>query len=339
MALRQNEPGSPRPSGPPQGLSFGPEEMEEARWLIGRALTEDLPGGDVTTDPLFGGGRVMVEAALVARAGNPTRLSGGGVGVLCGLPVVRELFRMAREESGEVVQLNEKAGDGDRLEAGVPFLCMKGAARSVLRLERTALNFLERLSGIATHTRRWVEAISGTQARLLDTRKTIPGWRHLEKYAVRAGGAENHRKSLSDAILLKDNHIGVLRSLGRGALQDWVRSLRSSSPGVFLEVEVDSREEFLAALHAPVDAILLDNFSVQDIRWAVQARDQAMDERPGSKKGHKAPLLEASGGIRLENVREVAETGVERISAGALTHSSAALDIGLDFVRAWDAGA
>jgi nicotinate-nucleotide pyrophosphorylase (carboxylating) len=300
------------------------EELEASRWLIGRALAEDLPAGDLTTDPLFGDERAVVQAAFVARVAG---------GVLCGLPVVRELFQVAAG-GAEGIEWEAKAADGDRLEAGVPFLSITGSAGSILRLERTALNFLGRLSGIATHTRRWVEAISGTRARLFDTRKTTPGWRSLEKYAVRAGGGDNQRKSLSDAILLKDNHAGILQNLRRGKLQDWVRALRSSSPGVFLEVEVDSREEFLSALKVEVDAVLLDNFPVRDLRWAVQTRNELL----GSSPGRKAPVLEASGGIRLENVREVAETGVERISAGALTHSSAVLDIGLDFVRAWDAG-
>ena len=330
----------PPPNSPPvsTGLRFAAPELEEARWLIGRAINEDLPAGDLTTDPLFeedgqggphgGKCRTKVHAALVART----------PGVLCGLPVIRELFQTVEAGKGErdwkdgnSVQLEEKLQDGDRLEAAVPFLYVVGPARTILRLERTALNFLQHLSGIATQTRRWVEAIAGTGARLFDTRKTTPGWRSLEKYAVRAGGGENHRKSLSDAILLKDNHVGILRSLGRGGLKDWVRVLRRSAPGAFLQVEVESREEFLSLLDLEVDSILLDNFPLADIRWAVETRDR---KRLGS--GGRGPVLEASGGMRLETVRLVAETGVERISAGALTHSSAALDMGLDLVRAWD---
>ncbi|HVR74523.1 MAG TPA: carboxylating nicotinate-nucleotide diphosphorylase [Planctomycetota bacterium] len=313
------------PRAPPPRLEFGAEEREEARWLIQRALSEDIPSGDVTTDALFpmGGRAVWLEAAFVARA----------PGVLCGLPVVREIF----EGVDGRVELRALKKDGDHLDLGETFLEVTGPARTVLRLERITLNFLQRLSGIATTTRRFVEALAGTPARLLDTRKTTPGWRRLEKYAVRAGGGTNHRMSLSDEALLKDNHAGALRAVGRGSIGDWVLAIRRAAGAVFLEVEVGNRNELLEALEAGVDCILLDNMPPSEMRWAVEARD-ARAGGSGRSKGHgTAPLLEASGGLRLETVREAAAAGVDRVSVGALTHSAAALDIALDTRRAFEA--
>ena len=248
------------PRAPPPRLEFGAGEREEARWLIERAITEDIPSGDVTTDALFpeGGPAVWLEAAFVARA----------PGVLCGLPVAREIF----ESTDGRVRLRALKEDGDLLDAGEAFLEVTGPARTILRLERITLNFLQRLSGIATTTRRFVEALSGTQARLLDTRKTTPGWRRLEKYAVRAGGGTNHRMNLSEEALLKDNHAGALRAMGRGSIGDWVLAIRRSAGGVFLEVEVGNRGEFLEALEAGADCILLDNMPPSEMRWAVEAR-------------------------------------------------------------------
>jgi nicotinate-nucleotide pyrophosphorylase (carboxylating) len=236
--------------------------------------------------------------------------------------VVEDLFEEAA--SGEV-GLRTLVPEGHPVKAGEAFLELRGPPAPILRLERTALNFLGRLCGIATLTRSFMDALAGLPTVLLDTRKTTPAWRNLEKYAVRTGGAKNHRGSLSDGILLKDNHAGVLREVGRGDVGEWVEALRRTSPGMFLEVEVDDRQEFLRALDTGVDAILLDNFSTADLRWAVASRNEA-----GS--GH--PLLEASGGMRLEGVREIAETGVDRISVGALTHSARVLDIGLDLIQA-----
>jgi nicotinate-nucleotide pyrophosphorylase (carboxylating) len=247
--------------------------------------------------------------------------------------VIEQLFR----SRAPGVALHPARRDGDGLLAGERLLEIEGAAAAILPLERIALNFLQRLSGIATETRKWFEALRGTGARLLDTRKTLPGWRRLEKYAVRAGGGGNHRSSLSDGILLKDNHRAALAGVpgqdrgktGAGGIRDWVAALRRASPGVFLQVEVDGREEYLEALEASPDSILLDNFALDDIAWAVETRNRRPP--PG-------PSLEASGGIRLENVRQVALTGVDRISVGALTHSAPALDIGLDVLRREDDG-
>jgi nicotinate-nucleotide pyrophosphorylase (carboxylating) len=236
--------------------------------------------------------------------------------------VVENLFGL--EASGEVA-LTALIPEGHPVKAGEAFLELRGPPGPVLRLERTALNFLGRLCGIATLTRRFVEELAGLPTVLLDTRKTLPAWRSLEKYAVRAGGAHNHRGSLSDGILLKDNHAGILREAGRGDIREWVDTLRRASQGLFLEVEVDDRNEFLRTLETDVDAILLDNFSTADLRWAVQYRNACDTGRP---------LLEASGGMRLERLREIAETGVDRISVGALTHSAQVLDIGLDLMQA-----
>ena len=176
-------------------------------------------------------------------------------------------------------------------------------------------------------TAEWVAALGESDAQLVDTRKTTPGWRYLEKYAVRCGGARNHRFNLSDGILVKDNHIAVLRELGRGDFADWVATLRADSPGHFLQVEVDTREQFLVVIELSVDSILLDNFPVDDLRWAVERRNS---------RDPASPVLEASGGIQLKNIRAIAETGVDRSSVGALTHSAPSLDVALDIVDAFE---
>jgi len=304
----------PLPSAPFPG--FGPEEAEEASWLIERAFAEDLPAGDLTTLGLFspgapGGAGIPMRAVFATRSR----------GVLCGVPVIERLFR----SKAPGVVLRGTRGDGHRLDAGERFLEIAGAASEILPLERIALNFLQRLSGVATETARWVDALAGTRARLLDTRKTTPGWRRLEKYAVRAGGGQNHRMSLSDGILLKDNHRALLAGGATRRVRDWVEALRRASPGAFLQIEVDGREEFLEALDARPDSILLDNLGPADLAWAVETRD---------RRGPGGPSLEASGGMRLDNVRQVALSGVDRISVGALTHSAPALDIGLDVIGA-----
>jgi nicotinate-nucleotide pyrophosphorylase (carboxylating) len=295
-------------------LRFGAGELAEARWLVKRAVEEDAPAGDLTTEGLFGE-RGLVGPVTVVAEFSPRR-----PGIICGLPVVVEVFRS--EAPG--VELLPRFRDGDRVKGGEDLLTLRGSARDVLRLERIALNFLQRLSGIATATGRLAAALTGFPARLLDTRKTTPGWRRLEKYAVRAGGGENHRSSLSDGILVKDNHLELLAAAGRDDMKAAVAALRRAHPGVFLQVEAASREEFLAALDAGVDSILLDNFALADLEWAVKTRGE---------RGRGGPGLEASGGITGETIRAVAATGVDRISVGALTHSAPALDIGLDVVE------
>jgi nicotinate-nucleotide pyrophosphorylase (carboxylating) len=317
-------PASPRASGPGGGAAagppvFGPDEVREAEWLIERALAEDLPRGDLTSDALFGPAGPVGPGAVIG-----AEFTARQAGVACGLPVVHRLYRAAAPE----VQVEEVLQDGARLDSGAVILRVSGPALQILSTERIALNFLQRLSGIASLTRRFVDAVRG-RAQLLDTRKTTPGWRALEKYAVRAGGGRNHRRGLSDATLLKDNHARTLRALGANRTSDWVAALRRAAArqpdgAPLIEVEVDTREELIEAFAAAPDVILLDNFSLEDLRWAVGARS---DKFPGI-------LLEASGGIRLENVAAVAETGVDRISVGALTHSAPSLDIGLDWTHA-----
>ena len=308
----------------PAAATFGPEELEEAAWLIERALQEDLPGGvDVTTDPLFRGDgserRSMGVGALFVPRTPCT---------LAGLPVVMELFR----QHGGDARLEPVADDGAELDAGQGFLKVSGAAAAIFTLERIALNFLQRLSGIATTTARWIREVEGTGVELLDTRKTLPAWRRLEKYAVRCGGGTNHRFSLAHGILLKDNHLAALRQVGSGDFPDWVRRLRQASESLFLQVEVDTREDFLRAIELSIDALLLDNFSLKDLRWAVAERSV----RTSQGRRAAGPLLEASGGISLERVRAVAETGVDRISVGALTHSARSIDMALDVLDVFE---
>ena len=294
---------------------FGPAEAEAALWLVRRALEEDLPAGDITSDALF----PAPPGSLEGRTGAVLQVLAKQPGVVCGLPLVSLVFA----EVDPRVRVASRKDDGGRIEPGESFVEVRGAPASVLRGERVALNFLQRLSAIATRTARWVAELDGLRVALLDTRKTTPGWRLLEKYAVRAGGGRNHRASLSDGYLLKDNHARLLRLEGRTSIRGWVEALRRASPETFLEIEVEAREQFLEARDAGADALLLDNFSLEDLRWAV-AMNRSL---PG-----QAPLLEASGGVRLETLRAVAETGVDRISAGALTHSGGMLDMSLEVI-------
>ena len=271
---------------------------------------------DATSSGLFGGPTAEwgVRGKFVARES----------GVACGLPVIEELFR----SFGPNVRTQGTRRDGDPVESGDALLAVTGPAAEVLALERVALNMLGRLCGLASGVARWVAAIEGTGAKLFDTRKTTPGWRYLEKYAVRVGGAENHRMHLADQLLVKDNHIAVLEAGGAWDMAERVASLRRSSPGLFLELEVDRRDQFSEALLAGVDAVLLDNFDVESVLWAVEER------RLRAASGAPTPLLEVSGGVRFETIRELAETGVDRISVGRLTHSASDLDVGLDMTLA-----
>lgn len=267
------------------------------------ALAEDLGTGDVTTDLLVPGDAEAV-ATLVARAG----------GVACGLALAREIF--GAMEAGLVVELGTE--DGDAVKAGAPLLTVRGSARAILSAERVALNFVGRLAGIASLTRRYVDAVAGTGARILDTRKTTPGLRVLEKWAVRCGGGANHRFGLADGFMLKDNHRAALSAAGLD-LAAAVRKARERLPdGVVVTVEVDDLEQIPEALEAGADSILLDNMTSGQMATAV-ARIAG------------AARTEASGGITLESVRMAAESGVDVISVGALTHSAPALDVALDF--------
>jgi nicotinate-nucleotide pyrophosphorylase (carboxylating) len=208
------------------------------------------------------------------------------------------------------------AKDGERVRAGDVLMTVEGPVRALLTAERTALNLLTHLSGVATLTGRWVEAISGTAARVRDSRKTLPGLRALEKYAVRCGGGVNHRMSLSDAALIKDNHV-----VAAGGVAEAFRAVRERYPDLPVEVEVDRLDQLEAVLAEGAEEILLDNFTIEDTARAVQI----VKKRVGNRVA-----LEASGGLTLESARDVADTGVDYLAVGALTHSAPALDIALD---------
>jgi nicotinate-nucleotide pyrophosphorylase (carboxylating) len=291
---------------------FGEAERRNVEALIALALAEDLGSeGDITSTATIPG-HAQGAARLVARA----------PGVLAGLPVVERLAA----EFELLGHWEPHRADGDRLEPGRLIARLAGPMRSLLALERTALNFLQRLSGIATLTARYVAAVVGTRATIYDTRKTTPGWRALEKYAVRCGGGTNHRFGLSDAVLIKDNHLAWLQAAtGPGAADPILAALATARanvpPGTIIEVEVDSLEQLDVALRGDPDLILVDNLGPERVAEAVRRRDAV------------APRiqLEASGGVALDTVHALAATGVDRISVGALTHSAPALDLALDF--------
>jgi nicotinate-nucleotide pyrophosphorylase (carboxylating) len=275
---------------------------EEMRELVARALAEDLGDGDVT-------GEATVPAERTATA----RIIQKAPGVVFGLDLVVE----AMAQTG-VEEVDTLVAEGEWRQA-VPaeVLVARGSARSILAAERTALNFLGHLAGVATLTARYVEAIAGTKARILDTRKTTPGLRKLEKAAVAAGGGTNHRMGLFDAFLIKENHIAAAGSMARA-----VYAARKAHPELPVEVEVRNLDETAYALGTGADQLLLDNMDPATLRAAVELRDA------NSHDGGK-PTLEASGGVNLETVRAAAESGVDFISVGALTHSAPALDFSL----------
>ena len=286
-------------------MSESPSLSDELiRRHVAEALAEDLGlCGDLTAQfflPADARGR----AALVARA----------PGVLAGLPLAEEVFLQV--DRG--VEFIPKRQDGAAVEKGVVVAEVAGPVRSLVTAERTALNYLQRLSGVATLTRRFVEAIAGTGAAILDTRKTTPGWRQLEKHAVRCGGGTNHRMGLYDAVMVKDNHLAC--GLTGDALQNAIGRLKAGHPGVWVEVEADTLVQVRKFLDLEgVDRILLDNMSLDDLRAAV------------ALAGGRVPL-EASGGVNLATVRAIASTGVDFVSVGALTHSATALDLAMDFL-------
>jgi nicotinate-nucleotide pyrophosphorylase (carboxylating) len=210
--------------------------------------------------------------------------------------------------------------DGQRVERGTTLATVAGSLRGILAAERTALNFLQRMSGVATLTRKFVDAAAGFKVKLLDTRKTTPGWRLLEKYAVRCGGGTNHRMGLYDGILIKDNHLAGLGGSVRKAVEQ-ARAYPGNA-GLPVEVEVDTLEQLEVALAVRADIVLLDNMTLEQLRLAVARRDAIAS----------GVLLEASGGVNLTTVRDIAATGVDRISVGAFTHSATALDIALDYI-------
>jgi nicotinate-nucleotide pyrophosphorylase (carboxylating) len=274
-------------------------DRQDVAEVIRRALDEDLGAeGDVTT-------LATVPATLLGSADLVPRQDG----VIAGLEVAASVFDTVgqgrlRVEYGSV--------DGARVEAGEVVATVRGPVRDMLTAERTALNLLGHLSGIATLTRRWVDAVAGTDARIRDTRKTLPGLRALEKYAVRMGGGVNHRMSLSDAALVKDNHVAAA-----GGVVPAFEAVRAAYPGLELEVEVDTVEQAREVIDAGADLVLLDNMAPEDMRTVVAYA-------AGRTR------LEASGGLRLDNAGQVAGTGVDYLAVGALTHSAPVLDIGLD---------
>jgi nicotinate-nucleotide pyrophosphorylase (carboxylating) len=276
---------------------------EIVRKTVRTALAEDIGSGDVTSLAVVPETAI---AAAVMRAREPL--------VVAGLDVAAAVF----QELSNEVQLTMLATDGQRVEAGASLLRVVGPARAILAGERVALNFVQRMSGIATLTAQFVEAVRDTQAKITDTRKTTPGLRQLEKYAVRCGGGQNHRVGLFDMVLIKDNHIAVLKNEKPNPIAAAVQRARARYPKLKVEVEADTLEQVQHALDAGADIILLDNMNMVQLRLAVQ-------------KAKGRAKTEASGGITLANVRAVAETGVDYISIGALTHSARAVDIALDF--------
>jgi nicotinate-nucleotide pyrophosphorylase (carboxylating) len=267
--------------------------------MVKQALEEDAADSDITSIATIATER-RARCRIVARKR----------GVIAGIPLAREAFK--QRDSGAAVRTTVK--DGQRVDAGAEVMFITASPRGLLSAERVALNYLQRLSGIATLTHEFVDAIAGTSAKILDTRKTTPGWRRLEKYAVRAGGGTNHRMDLGSAVLIKDNHLAAVE----GDIALAVSRAREIAQGKPVEVECDDISQVQAALDAGAEIIMLDNMSVAKLRQAVALIAGAA-------------VSEASGGVTLQTVRAIAETGVDWISVGALTHSAKALDLALDF--------
>ena len=273
----------------------------DAERVIRAALEEDLRYGPDVTSAATAASGARATAAVVARA----------PGVLAGLPVALAVLDAAGIPPGTAKPLR---ADGDRIDAGAAVLRIRAPLRELLGAERTLLNFLTHLSGIATATQAWADALAGTGCAVRDTRKTMPGLRQLEKYAVRCGGGQNHRMGLGDAALIKDNHV-----VAAGGIAAAIAAVRAAAPGLPLEVECDDLAQVRDALAAGARLILLDNMGLADLRAAVALARQ-----------YPSVKLESSGGLRLAQARAVAETGVDFVAVGALTHSSPALDLGLD---------
>jgi nicotinate-nucleotide pyrophosphorylase (carboxylating) len=282
-----------------EGLHF-PLTKTELRAVVAAALEEDDARYDITT-----------AATVLSDRRARCRLVSRQTGVVAGLAFAHEAF----EQLDKTATIRVEHQDGSRVDAKTPVMFLSGHARALLSAERVALNFVQRLSGIATLTARYVDAIAGTRAHILDTRKTTPGWRRLEKYAVRCGGGLNHRMNLSSSVLIKDNHLAAVD----GDIALAVKRARSVGPaGIKIEVECDRIDQVRLAIDAGADVIMLDNMDLADLREAV-------------KLVEGRAVTEASGGITLDKVKAIAETGVNWISVGALTHSAPALDLALDF--------
>jgi nicotinate-nucleotide pyrophosphorylase (carboxylating) len=284
---------------PDEGLWF-PLTKTELTAVVAAALEEDDTKHDLTS----------VATVLSDRTAR-CRMVVRKKGVIAGLPLAREAF----EQLDADVTIRQDVDDGAHVNAGTPVMFLSGHARCLLSAERVALNFVQRLSGVATLTARYVEAVKGTKAKILDTRKTTPGWRKLERYAVRAGGGMNHRFNLGSAVLIKDNHLAAVD----GDINVAVRRARAIAPeGTSVEVECETLAQVASAISAGADVILLDNMKLNEMKASVELVSGRA-------------VTEASGGITLDTVRAIAQTGVDWISVGALTHSAPALDIGLDF--------
>ncbi len=279
--------------------------LKKIKPLVRMALDEDVGKGDATTRALI---PREAKAKATIRAKEP--------GVIAGLKVAELVFNTVNRQIRFVAKLK----DGERVKKGQLIAEVRGSARGILTAERTALNFLQHLSGIATLTRKYVEAVKPYKAKIYDTRKTTPGWRILEKYAVKVGGGENHRMGLWDAVLIKKNHIKVFSQVGKSKsrnIKELINLIKEKVRGMKIEVEIGNLRQFREAIEAGTDIIMLDNMSLAQMRKALEfIRDKT--------------FLEASGRITLKNVREVAKTGVDMVSIGEITHSAPALDISLE---------
>ena len=280
-------------------------DRRQIQSAVRAALAEDLGSGDATTLATI---PARARLSIVMRARDPL--------IVAGLDFAQAAFRQLSPR----VRVKRLTRDGQSVKAGARLLEISGPARAILSAERVALNFVQRLSGVATLTAQYVAAIRGTKARILDTRKTTPGWRLFEKYAVACGGGKNHRLGLFDLVLIKDNHLAALRDARPNAIAAAVQRARAKFPKLKVEVEADTLAQVCQAAEAGADIILLDNLSPARLRAAI------------TRIAGRAQT-EASGGVNLRTVRAIAQTGVDFISVGALTHSARAVDIGLDFER------
>jgi len=277
--------------------------VTEIRTAVKTALAEDLGNGDATTIATV---PKNLTALALMRAREPLSVAG--------IEFVETAFRQLSRK----LKIEKLVRDGQRAKAGETLLKISGPAHAILSAERVALNFVQRLSGVATATAQFVTAVHGTQTKILDTRKTTPGWRRFEKFAVACGGGKNHRIGLFDMILIKDNHLAALRNEKPNAIAAAVTRARQKFPKLKVEVEADTLEQVSQAADAGADIILLDNMNLKQLRAAV-------------KIVNGRAQIEASGGVNLKTVRAIAQTGVDFISIGAITHSARAVDIGLDF--------
>jgi nicotinate-nucleotide pyrophosphorylase (carboxylating) len=277
-------------------------ETPQIKQLIRRAISEDHVRHDVTTKALIPQVH-KGKASIIAKAN----------GIIAGTKISKQVFR----EVDPTLQVAINIQDGSAVKPGDVIAVITGKISSILKAERVALNFMQRLSGIASTTASYVQAVKGLRVQIMDTRKTTPGLRILEKYAVRAGGGKNHRMNLADGLLIKDNHIAAVRSQGLSIKEIVAKAREEASPELTIEIEVKTQDEAAQAADAGANIILLDNMTPEQMRQAVELISGRA-------------LTEASGGINMENVRSVAETGVDRISIGALTHSPKALDISLE---------